>query len=282
MILFFNEDGEVALSLNKLRPGYILRPRGKNNKIVYYLRCAARYFVPSIWLRRHKAALLASLDSRQDKEQILDRVEYYNKLTGIRELSGQTYVRDITNRNDVYNRDTFEFTRYFDRDLLLDTHFGDWTELCDTPSIVKTRPLAGDNSNDVILNLDKVRHFTFLKDKRSFDSKWDKAIFRGAAYQPHRKRFMQAFFGNPLVDCGDTAKRSFMEGRLQGGVHYIEIKDDYSDLEEKIRYYSTHPEEAKAIIRNAHAFVDQFRDKEREELISLLVLEKYFRHTRQS
>ena len=74
----------------------------------------------------------------------------------------------------------------------------------------------------------------------------------------------------------------FMEGPLQGGVHYIEIKDDYSDLEEKIRYYSTHPEEAKAIIRNAQAFVDQFRDKEREELISLLVLEKYFRHTRQN
>lgn len=73
-----------------------------------------------------------------------------------------------------------------------------------------------------------------------------------------------------------------MEGPLQGGVHYIEIKDDYSDLEEKIRYYSTHPEEAKAIIRNAQAFVDQFRDKEREELISLLVLEKYFRHTRQN
>ena len=326
----------MALGLNKLRPGYVLRPRGKNLKFVYYLRCAARYFVPSIWLRRHKAALLASLDSRPDKEQILDRVDYYNKLTGIRELTGQTYVRDITNRTDVYNRDTFEFTRYFDRDLLLDTHFGDWTELCDTPSIVKTRPLAGDNSNNVILNLDKVRHFIFLNDKLAFDSKWDKAIFRGVASQQHRKRFMAAFFGNPLVDGGDTGKGSdrpkewhaplitlydhlkykfvislegndvasnlkwvmssnsiaimprpkyeswFMEGPLQGGVHYIEIKDDYSALEEKIRYYSTHPEEAKAIIRNAHAFVDQFRDKEREELISLLVLEKYFRHTRQN
>ena len=188
----------------------------------------------------------------------------------------------------------------------------------------------------LLLNLDKVRHFIFLNDKLAFDSKWDKAIFRGVASQQHRKRFMAAFFGNPLVDCGDTGKGSdrpkewhaplialydhlkykfvislegndvasnlkwvmssnsiaimprpkfeswFMEGRLQGGVHYIEIKDDYSDLEEKIRYYSTHPEEAKAIIRNAHAFVDQFRDKEREELISLLVLEKYFRHTRQN
>ena len=73
----------------------------------------------------------------------------------------------------------------------------------------------------------------------------------------------------------------FMEGRLQPGVHYIEIKDDYSDLEDKIQYYSTHVEEAEAIIRNAHAFVEQFRDKEREELISILVLEKYFRHTKQ-
>ena len=53
----------------------------------------------------------------------------------------------------------------------------------------------------------------------------------------------------------------FMEGRLQPGVHYIEIKDDYSDLEDKIQYYSTHVEEAEAIIRNAHAFVEQFRDK---------------------
>ena len=34
----------------------------------------------------------------------------------------------------------------------------------------------------------------------------------------------------------------FMEGRLQPGVHYIEIKDDYSDLEDKIQYYSTHVE----------------------------------------
>ena len=73
----------------------------------------------------------------------------------------------------------------------------------------------------------------------------------------------------------------FMEGRLQPGVHYIEIKDDYSDLEDKIQYYSTHVEEAEAIIRNAHAFVEQFRDKEREELISILVLEKYLRHTKQ-
>ena len=30
----------------------------------------------------------------------------------------------------------------------------------------------------------------------------------------------------------------FMEGKLKDGSHYIEVKDDYSDLEEKIKYYS--------------------------------------------
>ena len=62
---------------------------------------------------------------------------------------------------------------------------------------------------------------------------------------------------------------------------FTQIRILNSDLEDKIQYYSTHVEEAEAIIRNAHAFVEQFRDKEREELISILVLEKYFRHTKQ-
>lgn len=174
----------LRINLHKIRPGYILKPRGKNLKFVYYLRCALRQLVPVFWLRRHKSALLASLSTRADREQILERVDYYNKLTAIRPISGQTHVRDITNNKDTYNRDTFEFTRYFDENLLLDTHFGDWTEICDTPSIVKTRPISGDNSNNVILKLDKVRHFIFLKDRRSFASKWDKAIFRGVTSQP--------------------------------------------------------------------------------------------------
>ena len=152
----------LRINLRKIRPGYILKPRGKNLKFVYYVRCGLRHFVPSFWLRRHKAELLATLDARTDKEQILDRVNYYNKLTGIRALSGLTHVSDVTNSNGTYNCDAFEFTRYFSPDLLLDKHFGDWTTICETPSIVKTRPLSGDNINNVILNLDKVRHFVFL------------------------------------------------------------------------------------------------------------------------
>ena len=76
-----------------------------------------------------------------------------------------------------------------------------------------------------------------------------------------------------------TQETWFMEGTLKPNYHYIEVKDDFSDLEERLTYYRDHPDEAEAIIRHAHEYVDQFRDKEREDLISLLVLKKYFEIT---
>lgn len=68
----------------------------------------------------------------------------------------------------------------------------------------------------------------------------------------------------------------FMEGTLVPGYHYVELKDDHSDLPEKMDYYRRHPEEAEAIIDNAHRYVDRFRDPRREDLVGLLVMERYF------
>lgn len=67
-----------------------------------------------------------------------------------------------------------------------------------------------------------------------------------------------------------------MEGRLEAGRHYVELRDDFTDLEEKIDYYNRHPEETREIIGNAQAFIRQFFDREFEQLISLLVMHKYF------
>lgn len=74
----------------------------------------------------------------------------------------------------------------------------------------------------------------------------------------------------------------FMEGTLRPDYHYVEIREDYADLPEKVAYYSAHPEEAEAIVRHAHDYVAQFRDARRERLVSLLVLDKYFRMTGQT
>ena len=73
----------------------------------------------------------------------------------------------------------------------------------------------------------------------------------------------------------------FMEGTLVPGYHYVEIRDDFSDLPEKMAYYAAHPEEAERIAAHAHEYIAQFRNKRRERIISLLVLEKYFRMTGQ-
>lgn len=71
----------------------------------------------------------------------------------------------------------------------------------------------------------------------------------------------------------------FMEGKLIPDYHYIEIKPDYSDMIEKLQYYIDHPDKANEIIRHAHEYVEQFKNSQREDIISLLVLDKYFKCT---
>lgn len=73
----------------------------------------------------------------------------------------------------------------------------------------------------------------------------------------------------------------FMEGTLEPGYHYVELADDYSDLEEKVEYYTKHLEEANSIVKNANAYVRTFMDARQEHLIGLLVLQKYFEKTGQ-
>lgn len=68
----------------------------------------------------------------------------------------------------------------------------------------------------------------------------------------------------------------FMQGKLVPDYHYVLLKDDYSDLPEKIDYYNRHTQEALDIISNAQKHVAQFFDHKQERLISLLVLKKYF------
>lgn len=73
----------------------------------------------------------------------------------------------------------------------------------------------------------------------------------------------------------------FMEGHLVPNEHFVAIKDDYSDLPERMEYYMSHPKEAKEIIENAHQYIRLINSKEDELLCSLMVLYKYFKRTNQ-
>jgi hypothetical protein len=74
----------------------------------------------------------------------------------------------------------------------------------------------------------------------------------------------------------------FMQGKLIPNHHFVLLRDDYSDLSEKIDYYSRNTDAALEIIANAHKHVEQFFDYKREKLISLLVAQKYFALSGQS
>ena len=66
-----------------------------------------------------------------------------------------------------------------------------------------------DNECSVLLNMDKVRHFIFVNDKKSFEQKKNMAVFRGKIgvpgspmFKENRYRFMKQFMGNPLCALG--------------------------------------------------------------------------------
>lgn len=67
-----------------------------------------------------------------------------------------------------------------------------------------------------------------------------------------------------------------METTLIPDYHYIIIKDDYSDLEERFEYCKKNPKKCKEIIRNANNFMSQFKDVAKEEQLEMDVINIYF------
>ena len=309
---------------------------GKNNKMLYYLRGFVKTHLPRRYMQWRRKRLLARACRRPDYAYILERVAYYNRLVPghihttagrWKEKSVETGRQPMT-RQKVYYLDTMEYARCFSPGNRWHLLGGDITFVDDVPSIVKSRPIGGDNANSVLMKMDKVRHFIFVNDRTGFRDKLDMGIFRGKVDgKDIRMKFMDMYFGNTRFNAGaidnirpewtcekisiydhlkykyvlalegndvasnlkwvmssnslavmprPTYETWFMEGTLKPGYHYVEVKDDLSDLEEKMNYYTAHPDEAEAIIRHAHEYVNQFRDKRREEIISLMVLDKYF------
>lgn len=311
---------------------------GKNPKFIYYLINVWRLILPKFFFQIQLQRKLASLSYRADREYIEERVNYYNKLSQPLSLplSAQHLSEHRMKGQKVYFFDTYQYTRWFSDSLQWGFCPGDVTIVPPYPSIVKSRPLVEGNENSILMKLNKVRHFIFVKDKIPFQSKKDLVIFRGKVKgKASRRRFMEMYFHHPMCDLGDVSKNTtdpkewqtekktiyqhleykfilalegndvasnlkwvmssnsiavmprptcetwFMEGTLIPNYHYIEIKPDFSDLEERLRYYINNLDESLLIIEHAHQFVEQFKDKKRENLISLLVLNKYFKMTGQ-
>lgn len=308
--------------------------RHKNNKFRYYFLNSLRLLLPSQIFRIRLKNRLSQVDN-YDKEYLRRRVNYYNKLIDRLPVPGEAQtLKEFRRKNklNTYFFDTYEYLRYFHPGLKLNFVFGDVSCTFTQPTIVKSRPIHCDNSNSVLLKLNKVRHFIYTKDTKPYLAKKDLLVFRGGAHQQNRIDFLKKYYDHPLCNAGQSRKKSvpyfaerltiedqldykfilslegndvasnlkwimssnslavmprptcetwFMEGTLIPDVHYAVIKDDFSDLEERLQYFMQHPDEAQQIVKNANDYVSQFKSAKRESLISLLVLEKYFYMTGQ-
>jgi len=76
-----------------------------------------------------------------------------------------------------------------------------------------------------------------------------------------------------------TVETWLMESHLRSGIHYVEIKNDFSDLVEKLNWCKSNQNECKNIIENAHIFLDQFRDKNEQYELERKVISEYFKRT---
>jgi hypothetical protein len=176
--------------------------------------------IPSILFRANLSRKLSALEE-YDRDYIMNRVNYYNKLEhDFHVTESMIQLRDFNLRglkrlgislkhSHAYFFDTWEYIRYFPLDNWLAYRYGDVTDIPAFPSIVKSRPIDGDNQNSILLKLNKVRHFMFASDKKSFQDKQNRLVGRNriTKAQIRRAEFWEMYFGHPLCDLGATGTR---------------------------------------------------------------------------
>lgn len=172
--------------------------------------------VPPVWCRHQTAALLQSIESRPDRDAIHARARYYCQLEPAPTpppqdpLSIPIHQLHFPWKGQVYYFDAREVLRFFNPHLRIRFLPGDRTEIPSSPALLKSRPIAvaHENATAVLLKLNKIRHFIFIKDPIPFAQKSPTLIFRGKVHQgqPHRIRCFERYFGTPGIDLGDTSR----------------------------------------------------------------------------
>lgn len=320
----------------------------KRRKLLYYLYYTPLvYFFPSIIFRLRLKNILN--DSFQ-KEHIQSRVKYYFKKTSNfrvsnkgKKLSELFWNQFFKNKQNSHFIDFYMLLRFFNKKNKVDFIYSTKDNIDSSiakkhppyPTFVKSRPIGSNNQNSILLKLNQIKLFHFIKDPKKFENKKNQAVWRGdIRNNPHREYFVKNFYKIPLFDIGQTSPKQdvewrksfmsikdqlnfkfifclegkcistnlhwamssnsvcvmpkpkyeswFMEGKLKDGVHYIKVKDDFSDAKKKIEFYNNNNDKCLEIIDNANKFVEQFKNCKQERLIQLLILKQYFQFTGQN
>ena len=82
---------------------------------------------------------------------------------------------------------------------------------------------------------------------------------------------------NSLVLMAKPRSQSWlMESKLIPGFHYILLKDDFSDLDEKVIWCHNNQNACKQIVKNANKYMSQFSNNLVEEMIEKSLITSYF------
>ena len=320
----------------------------KRRKLLYYLyHTPLVYFFPSIISRLR---LKNILNYSFQEEYIQSRVRYYFKKTSNfrvsnegKNLSELFWNQFFKNKQNSHFIDFYNLLQFFNKKNKVDFIYSTKDYIDSSiakkhppyPTFVKSRPVGFNNQNSILLKLNQVKLFHFIKDPKKFENKKNQAVWRGdIRNNSQREYFVKNFYRTPLFDIGQTSPKQdvawmksfmsikdqldfkfifclegkcistnlywamssnsvcvmpkpkyeswFMEGKLEDGVHYIEVKDDFSDAQEKIEFYNNNNDKCLEIIQNAQKFVKQFKNAKQERLIQLLILKQYFQYTGQN
>lgn len=189
------------------------------HKLAYYIRHSPFGLLPHGLLAKSIEPVLAEF-SRLDAEtqrQIRQRVDYCNQLkqpftlSGSLTAVGQAGSFKRNHHTSAYYYDLAALLRYFPAHTRFAYEFGDVTHIPPQPAFVKSRPIHPDNRNSVLLKLDSVRHFYIYPDRLPFSAKRSQLVWRGAAHQEQRLRFLHRYHEHPLCDVGCVHKKSAHE-----------------------------------------------------------------------
>ena len=320
----------------------------KRRKLLYYLyHTPIVYFFPRIISRLR---LKNILNNSFQEEYIQLRAKYYFKKTSNfrvsnkgKKLSELFWNQFFKNKQNSHFIDFYMLLRFFNKKNKVDFIYSTKDNIDSSiakkhppyPTFVKSRPIGSNNQNSILLKLNQIKLFHFIKDPKKFENKKNQAVWRGdIRNNPHREYFVKNFYKIPLFDIGQTSPKQdvewrksfmsikdqlnfkfifclegkcistnlhwamssnsvcvmpkpkyeswFMEGKLKDGVHYIKVKDDFSDAKKKIEFYNNNNDKCLKIIDNANKFVEQFKNCKQERLIQLLILKQYFQFTGQN
>lgn len=204
------KDGPTVISNGNFKPMF-------NTRFNYYLKCFAEWMVPDLFFRM-RATSLFSPETYLNSPEIRLRVNYYCRLPwgcalgkNLRSLEQE----HLSRRKTVYYFDSHEISRYFPKRFCWETKFGDNRKIFETPTVLKSRMIPkGTCSFDVLLKLNKVRHFLFVDDSLAFNEKKDMLVFRGLASQKNRQDFLEKYFGHPRCDVGSAHRSGGRKGKM--------------------------------------------------------------------